>query len=627
MKRPRLHNLALPLVLFLHLLCSHGRQVAARIAAEDYDGDSHDEDETPRPPSQYMYEDEYEPYVTDYHIEPFETNEDRRDAVMAYLAGADADGHAARLADYEHTKNTPPFLNSTGVGPRVVEFYTPWCPHCQEYKHQFVDLARTVQSMPVGAEVKFFAISCTAHRPICKNLGIRRYPAVLGFKAGSAKGEQWPRNQINPEYVLKQLGLVKQHRDDALDVNKGRSNSKISDKTNPSTPLSSQQQVEVSTTSHRANMVRQKKDVFSDAFLSFEFNLRNEVYMDDGPLSPEQRMALRRWINLLFKTIPVTNHRWHTMLRTLRSEFEEIVDDEDVLYDVVTDEAHRPLTKHWSDWCSNGRIGGYTCGLWELIHIATIGVVEWNGSENVSPAARIDLADAAEIIRTFVEHFFGCEVCKDHFLELFDDCTALDRCARLSRDGDSNELALYFWQFHNAVNVRLQKEKAERFGRPLPNEKKQREVLWPDKDLCPDCWNSNVSGSEWNKDAVYKFLQSQYWAEDIFVDVGGSQSADGSSSPGDKQQQDKEPTLMDADLLFLSRGTLISSNVFSFIIVPIGAVGLYSLFLKWEKDRLGKMKKFDNACSRGGGGNVVSPPMGRFRTRSTDGGGFPSYRR
>lgn len=70
MKRPRPHNLALPLaVLFLHLLCSHGRQVAARIAAEDYDGDSHDEDETPRPPSQYMYEDEYEPYVTDYHIE------------------------------------------------------------------------------------------------------------------------------------------------------------------------------------------------------------------------------------------------------------------------------------------------------------------------------------------------------------------------------------------------------------------------------------------------------------------------------------------------------------------------------------------------------------------------------
>ena len=459
----------------------------ARIAAED-DSNSRDDrdDAAPETPSEYMYQDEYEPHVTDYHVEPFATNEDRRDAVMAYLAGADAKAHAARLADYEQTRDNPPFLNSTDSGPRVVEFYTPWCPHCQEYKHQYVELARTVQSMPAGAEVRFYAISCTAHRPICKNLGIRRYPTVLGFKAGSNEGEQWPRNQIHPEYVLKRLGLMKQHRDDAFDMNKGNSNSnsKLSDKSKPSLPASAQEQ-EVPVVSHRANMVRHKKDIFSDAFLSFEFNLRNEVYMDDGPLSPEQRMALRRWINLLFKTIPVTNHRWHTMLRTLRSDVEDIADDEDALYDVVTDEAHRPLTKHWSDWCSNGKIGGYTCGLWELIHIATVGVVEWNRSENVSPAARIELADAAEIIKTFIEHFFGCEVCKDHFLGLFDDCTALDRCARLAKGGDSRELALYFWDFTMPSTFDCRRKRRNDLDDPYPIKRSKGRCYGRTKNCVP----------------------------------------------------------------------------------------------------------------------------------------------
>ena len=143
-------------------------------------------------------------------------------------------------------------------------------------------------------------------------------------------------------------------------------------------------------------------------------------------------------------------------------------------------------------------------------------------------------------------------------------------------------------------------------------------MLWPDKELCPDCWNINERGNEWNKDAVYKFLRFQYWAEDNFVDFGGIAPSNRSTSQGDRQSQqqqqqpDKEPTLMDADPLLLSRGTLISSNVFSFVIVPIGAVGLYALLLKWEKERLGKMKKFDDT----GRGKI--PPIGRFSNgRST----------
>ena len=124
--------------------------------------------------------------------------------------------------------------------------------------------------------------------------------------------------------------------------------------------------------SHR----RSKTDVFNDAYLSFHFALRNSIYMSDGPLSSKERDAFQAWLSLMKKALPPT---WdiQNLIRALLDDFASVVQGEANLVQVA--ERFPPPHNKWSDACTKGVKGmGYTCGLWELFHIMTVGVVEWN---------------------------------------------------------------------------------------------------------------------------------------------------------------------------------------------------------------------------------------------------------
>eukprot|EP00434_Breviolum_minutum_P044422 symbB.v1.2.039675.t1/scaffold6718.1/size16016/1 len=58
-------------------------------------------------------------------------------------------------------------------------------------------------------------------------------------------------------------------------------------------------------------------------------------------------------------------------------------------------------------------------------------------------------------IRGFVDHFFGCDYCREHFLEAFDGCK-LDRCTLAPNDHEG--AALWLWKMHNDVTLRVAKE-------------------------------------------------------------------------------------------------------------------------------------------------------------------------
>ena len=165
------------------------------------------------------------------------------------------------------------------------------------------------------------------------------------------------------------------------------------------------------------------------------------------------------------------------------------------------------IQENWSPACSKGVPGmGYTCGLWELFHIIVVSFSERHSEKGVYPA-HLTPALVARCIRNYIEHFFACEECRRHFLDSFDACF-LDHCSRLSDDAKNpRELALWLWEFHNAVNVRLLEEESKRNNRTiLPEEKFAR--LWPSKDLCSACW-SDIQG-KWDKTAVYEFLRETY---------------------------------------------------------------------------------------------------------------------
>jgi len=127
----------------------------------------------------------------------------------------------------------------------------------------------------------------------------------------------------------------------------------------------------------------------------------------------------------------------------------------------------------------------------------------------VSAGGGVSPRKAADCLRDFVAHFFGCEVCQAHFLTTYDHCS-FGRCDRLT-DGSEGlsswkELPLWFWETHNDVNVRLAREEAEREGRTFGTEEAERE-RWPPSESCPRCWKDDGS---WDDGAIYSFLHREY---------------------------------------------------------------------------------------------------------------------
>ena len=165
----------------------------------------------------------------------------------------------------------------------------------------------------------------------------------------------------------------------------------------------------------------------------------------------------------------------------------------------------------WSSECTKGKVGmGYTCGLWELFHIMTVGFVERSDEIRIgSDTNTLTPSTAAQRLRDYIEQFFACDVCRKHFLDSFDSCV-LERCTRLSHsDSDHKELALWLWEFHNAVNIRLLEEDGELNNRVVTQDEKWAKQ-WPSKNLCPNCWGQNP-WPEWDKVEVYNFLKKTYW--------------------------------------------------------------------------------------------------------------------
>jgi hypothetical protein len=196
-----------------------------------------------------------------------------------------------------------------------------------------------------------------------------------------------------------------------------------------------------------------------DAAASLLFGLHYGVFVDGPTLGEGQRRALADFLGVLAKAFPgpATNRaalaalrtrvlgtqssdaaggttaaaaavpapltaplssddEWMALLATFRLQG-RVSSADDLDWTANCDPSKRVATVEAKGGSSPGGAGrhitvGYTCGLWTLFHMVTL----------AAPRAGLTPREATGAIRNYVEHFFGCAHCRDHFLALYDGC-------------------------------------------------------------------------------------------------------------------------------------------------------------------------------------------------------------
>ena len=267
-----------------------------------------------------------------------------------------------------------------------------------------------------------------------------------------------------------------------------------------------------------------EEELILDASLSFIHGLKYGIFTSDDALTPEKRSALKNWLSLLSVSLPP---EWglHRLIDKLIKKFEAISKSDTALERVLSE--YELPRQYWSKDCrrKGGVGGGFSCGFWKLMHITTVGVAEHKGGHNLVESEMVGTStqifspiDAADTIREYIGHFFTCSECRDHFVKTYDDCDKNRRCARLTEetefasDSDWKELALWLWEVHNDVSVRLLKErhikKAAKYGTKSLQLGDEITALWPDVGGCLMCFDEDGT---WDEPEVFRMLERTYW--------------------------------------------------------------------------------------------------------------------
>lgn len=428
--------------------------------------------------------------------------------------------HLATSGDKPNFIYDPSYPNG-----RLVEFYADWCPHCKHFKPKYIEFSIKLYEMAekMNVKVETFAVSCVPNKVICKDQEIHGYPTMKFFAANSVNGTDISPWKLHPHEILRMVGVTvpeeqqqQQGAAAAVDTNTQKEE-KIppKDKAEHNDPQHMRkrkepqsQQINEKKTPHFLH--RNKMDTFQDAQLSFAFAMKTAIYTSDGPLSSDKQNALRPFLLILQKTMPVYS-QIQPLLHDLVENFDTIAKGDDELTTILN--KHPSPFKSWSK-SSTQHGTGYTAGLWTLFHMMSVGLVEWNEMA-LDEEQMLVPAEVADSLRNYIQHFFQCEVCRLNFLSEYDACS-FDRCNRLidHQKGTLDEYVqfpLWLFETHNSVNTRLRKERIQLYDEP-ESLTTEADVMWPPISECPACWQSE-GHHQWNEHSVFQFLHETYWPD------------------------------------------------------------------------------------------------------------------
>ena len=118
-------------------------------------------------------------------------------------------------------------------------------------------------------------------------------------------------------------------------------------------------------------------------------------------------LLVMQFLHLLEKTLPPW--RINFLLVEFLDDFPSNVKDEATWQQIS--EVYPPHKRDWSDACKQ-HDSPYTCGLWSLFHIMTVGLVEFNDAvlDKNNIFGMQSPKSASLMLREYVHNFFPCEV-------------------------------------------------------------------------------------------------------------------------------------------------------------------------------------------------------------------------
>jgi thiol oxidase len=386
--------------------------------------------------------------------------------------------------------------DKSGATGWVVAFYAPWCGHCRHYAPEFKKFGAALQGR--YPNIKAGAVSCTAERKACDENQVKGYPTVKSFGA------------LGHDIVLKRhqskdlLELVRSKQTDAafaglVKPKWGAEPPEVISAPTPQSPYD-----KIMATAKPPPKLRAAPSTI-DAAASFRFMLEN-AFVGSQILTEEKSVALRGLLAAVARASPeiTVAGAVATCLQQQPSptstDWAAWLEEDGVVK--CHDQTTRVQRKRWTSRCDPDGKGvegtAYTCGLWGLFH----GLVQ-------SLSAR----DGLSAVRASM-HFFGCEECRDHFLEMYDSC----RYGRCDADADAS---LWLWRAHNVVNARTHGHVEDGYITSNTPNNAAAFWAWPSPEQCTDCRD----GKKWDLDGVRAFLKREYGRD-------GAPSASGVSRRG-----------------------------------------------------------------------------------------------
>lgn len=458
--------------------------------------------------------------------------------------------------DAESATLTPSFVLEV-TWPRIVQFYHPLSPRCQELQESYVSIARGIRRRSSRLPVEFHAVNCGIYREVCEaRFGIKSVPTIIGLRSGRI---EWMEISLtgslgsldgtisNKEDTAKDVALSVEHiahvMQFTLDVVKkghaGAAFARSSVGIDGHSPLDEspvggfvENEFPGGSSISYDSSIPLEDQVFHDAKSSLLSLLTSSLYSQlpsRSALPRDTAKALSEFLDLIRWAFPPET-KVHDLAEDLHLDFKSVTSGEDGLLKVL--ERHMILGKEitWSSGCSAQAKGGYSCGIWSLLHILSIGVAERHASV-VGDADTVSVNHAGQVMRSFIDKFFiGCNSCRELWIELYDEacCGAsnTDNLAELiveagSKGDEWRNLSICIWKVHNEVTIRRQQSKGKGYYREQ-SRMASASSLWPRKEDCPGCWESltDDTGQMLNMDSydrkeIYDHLNKRYWPDGV----------------------------------------------------------------------------------------------------------------